>query len=289
MIDSTIQEFKVEIKEIKANGMTFYCRVCGLDNDGEPVILLHGFPESSYMWENILKFLAAQGYRCLAPDLRGYSIKARPQSVKNYRIDKIASDVVELAHALGFEKIHLVAHDWGAGCGWTVVELCPDLVNSWSVLSVPHMEAWYKAKKNNCDQIKLSWYITLFQLPIIPELLLGIATSIPYFHKFIWKESNTTAYLDIFRKFSGRRSIINWYRANYKLPISYGKVSIPTMLIWGNKDIAFARSGIEDTKNYMQTTRYKLVEIDAGHTLVQEVPFRVKDEILKHIQENPFH
>jgi pimeloyl-ACP methyl ester carboxylesterase len=287
MIDDEVREFKVEIKEIKANGMTFQCRVCGLDNIGEPIILLHGFPESSYMWEKTLKFLAAQGYRCLAPDLRGYSPKARPKGIQNYRIDKIASDVVALADILGFQKFHLVAHDWGAGCGWTLVELYPNLVNSWSVLSVPHMEAWYKAKKNNCDQIKLSWYITLFQIPIIPELFLGIATSIPFFHKFVWKESDTAAYANIFSKFVGRKSIINWYRANYKLPIPYGKVAIPTVLIWGNKDIAFARSGIEDTINYMETTDYKLVEINAGHTLVQDAPDKVRDEIFKHIQKHP--
>jgi pimeloyl-ACP methyl ester carboxylesterase len=289
MIDKKVQEFKVEIREIEANGMVFQCRACGLHNDGEPVILLHGFPESSYMWESILKFLAAQGYRCLAPDLRGYSPKARPQGIHNYRINKIASDVVALADVLGFQKFHLVAHDWGAGCGWTVVELYPNLVNSWSVLSVPHMEAWYKAKKKNWDQIKLSWYITLFQIPIIPELFLGIAISIPFFHKLIWKESDTKAYVDIFSKFTGRKSIINWYRANYKLPIPYGKVSVPTVLIWGNKDIAFARSGIEDTKNYMTTEDYELIEIDAGHTLVQEEPIRVREEILKHIQKHPFY
>ncbi len=279
---------KVEIKEFMANGMTFHCRVCGLDNDGEPVILLHGFPESSYMWENILEFLVAQGYRCFAPDLRGYSPKARPQGIKKYRIDKIASDVVELADVLGFKKFHLVAHDWGAGCGWTIVELHPHLVKSWTVLSVPHMEAWYKAKKNNCDQIKLSWYITLFQLPIIPELFLGIVISIPYLRKFVWEESNTTAYLDVFSKFNGRKAIINWYRANYKLPIPYGKVSVPTVLIWGNKDIAFAPSGIKDTRNYMETQDYQLIEIDAGHTLVQDAPQIVRDEIFKHIQKHPF-
>ena len=288
MVDNKVQEFQVEIREIEANGMTFHCRVCGLGNTGEPVILLHGFPESSYMWESILKFLAAQGYRCLAPDLRGYSPQARPKGIKNYRIDKIASDVVALADVLGFQEFHLVAHDWGAGCGWTVVELYPDRVNSWSVLSVPHMEAWYKAKKNNCDQIKLSWYITLFQLPIIPELLLGIATFIPCFRKFVWKESDTTAYLDVFSKFTGRKSIINWYRANYKLPIAYGEVSVPTILIWGNKDIAFARSGIEDTKNYMSSRDYQLIEIDAGHTLVQDAPNKVRDEIFNHIQKHPF-
>jgi pimeloyl-ACP methyl ester carboxylesterase len=115
-----------------------------------------------------------------------------------------------------------------------------------------------------------------------------LVTSIPFFHKLVWKESDTTVYVDVFSKFTGRKSIINWYRANYKLPIPYGKVSIPTILIWGNKDIAFARSGIEDTKNYMTTEDYKLIEIDAGHTLVQDAPNKVRDEIFHHIHKHPF-
>ncbi|MEM9275959.1 MAG: alpha/beta fold hydrolase, partial [Cyanobacteria bacterium P01_F01_bin.143] len=67
------QESPIEILEVTANEMNFRCRVCGMDNNGESVILLHGFPETSHMWEKVMKFLASKGYRCLAPDQRGYS------------------------------------------------------------------------------------------------------------------------------------------------------------------------------------------------------------------------
>lgn len=147
MESKTGQEFQVEFRELNANKMTFRCRVCGLENNGEPVILLHGFPETSHLWQGILISLASRGYRCLAPDLRGYSPRARSKAIESYRIDKIASDVVALADAIGFQKFHLVGHDWGSGCGWTVVELYPDRVNSWSALSIPHMDAFSRAKK----------------------------------------------------------------------------------------------------------------------------------------------
>jgi pimeloyl-ACP methyl ester carboxylesterase len=137
MKNVSYQEFPFEIKELTANNMIFRCRVCGMENSGEPVILMHGFPESSNMWEPMLVLLASKGYRCLAPDLRGYSAGARPKDVNSYRIDKIASDVIALADSVGFQKIQLVGHDWGAGCGWTIVEQYPDRVNSWSALSIP--------------------------------------------------------------------------------------------------------------------------------------------------------
>jgi pimeloyl-ACP methyl ester carboxylesterase len=91
---------QVEIRSLQANGMTFRCRVCGLDNPREPVILLHGFPETSHLWQNVLISLAAQGYRCLAPDQRGYSPGARPEAIDSYNIREIASDVIALADAI---------------------------------------------------------------------------------------------------------------------------------------------------------------------------------------------
>lgn len=283
------QEFPVEIKEITANGMKFRCRMCGMENSGEPVILMHGFPESSYMWEPMLVFLASKGYRCLAPDLRGYSAGARPKDIDSYRIDKIAHDVIALADIVGFQKIHLVGHDWGAGCGWTIVEQYPDRVNSWSALSIPHMKAFDIAKKEDPEQKAKSWYMDLFQIPIIPELVFGMIIGIDEMPQKLWNKSSegeVADYVNIFREQSAREAIINWYRANKELPIPYGDVSVPTILIWGNQDIAVARAGIEMTQNYMKG-EYTMIELDAGHTLVQEDFPRVSKEILSHLQKYP--
>lgn len=141
-MESKTSQVQIEIKELPANGMRFRCRVCGLENSGDLVILLHGFPETSHMREGVLISLASQGYRCLAPDQRGYSPGARPKDIADYHIKEIASDVIALADAVGFQKFHLVGQDWGSGCGWTVVQLYGDRVNSWSALSVPHMAAF---------------------------------------------------------------------------------------------------------------------------------------------------
>lgn len=280
------QEFPIEIREVKANGMTFRCRVCGLENSGEPVILLHGFPETSHMWSGILTSLASRGYRCLAPDQRGYSPGARPKDVDSYRINEIASDVVAVADAVGFQKFHLVGHDWGSGCGWTVVELFPERVHSYIALSVPQIAAFYNAKKTNPDQKKRSWYMDFFQIPAIPEILFGLI--ITGNRSSVWKRSSdreVADYLSVFRKFNGRQATINWYRANKTLPVQYGNVSLPTLLIWGNQDPAIGRAGVEMTKEYMKG-EYTLIELDAGHTLVQEKFERINQEILNHLQRH---
>ena len=161
--------YEVRIREIAANGMTFRCRICGLENQGEPVILLHGFPETSHMWERLMKELAERGYRCLAPDQRGYSPGARPKDIKNYLLSRTASDAAALADEVGFKKFHLVGHDWGSACGWAAVELYPDRIQSWTSLSVPHMTAFSHALTRNPVQMIRSSYMLLFQLPLVPE------------------------------------------------------------------------------------------------------------------------
>lgn len=280
---------QVEIKELKANGLTFQCRVCGLENSGDPIIFLHGFPETSHMWEGIMIDFASKGYRCLAPNQRGYSPGARPRGVKNYLINELASDVVALADAVEFKKFHLVGHDWGAGCGWAVVELYRNRIQSWSALSVPHMAAFDYAKQNDPNQMKQSRYIDLFQVPVIPEMMSSFGN-----YKMLRKawhiipNEEVEDYLTVFGKYSGRKSTINWYRANTNMPIEFRHVSLPTLFIWGNKDLYIGRTGVEMAKQYM-AGEYNMVELDAGHWLIQEKFERVRDEILNHIQNHPMN
>ena len=148
----------------------FNCRTAGLDNDGDAIILLHGFPETSHMWVDLLPILAQRGYRVIAPDQRGYSPRARPDNVKEYSIKKIAADVIAIADAFKVQRFHLVGHDWGSAIGWGVVAMNPDRVISWTALSVPHLKAFGHAYATDSDQQKKSRYISFFQLPFVPEL-----------------------------------------------------------------------------------------------------------------------
>jgi pimeloyl-ACP methyl ester carboxylesterase len=280
---------EIEIREIAANGYTFRCRLCGLENAGEPVIFLHGFPETSHLWEGILQAFAREGYRCLAYDQRGYSAGARPQGNEHYRIDAIASDAIALADGFGWSKFHLVGHDWGSGCGWTIVQLYPEKVASWSALSIPHLAAFETAKKTDPEQILKSWYIGFFQLPLLPESALGFA--VEGSHTSLWPFSSPEEiadYLTVFRSFEGRRATLDWYRANNTLPIAYGDVFIPTLMIWGNQDLFVGRAGVEMTRKYIKGD-YSYLELNAGHNLVQEQFDRVLQALLDHVRKYSFN
>ena len=277
---------KIDIKQVKTNGMTFKCRTAGLGNGGEPIIFLHGFPESSIIWNKIMLHFASEGYQCVAPDQRGYSEGARPKGKENYTMKNIASDVIAIADELGFKKIHLVGHDWGSGAGWSVVELYPDRVNDWTAMSVPHMAAFDYAKHNDPYQMEKSGYIDRFQVPLLPELKLKAKDYKVL--RDLWvvhPKEEIEDYLNILRKFSGRKAAINWYRANKEF-MKYGDVSIPTLFIWGNNDLAIGRVGVEMTKQYMKG-EYKFVELDAGHWLIQEKYDVVLKEISEQIKGHP--
>jgi pimeloyl-ACP methyl ester carboxylesterase len=144
----------VEIRNIDANGMTFRCREAG--TAGEPVILLHGFPETSHMWLPLMERLAAEGYRCLAPDQRGYSPGARPEGADHYRYIDTASDVrtgrrVPPNASISSELL-------GRGCGWAVVALHSNGCSAGRCRCRTPMPSARRSELTSRQ-----WYVTFFQ------------------------------------------------------------------------------------------------------------------------------
>ncbi len=86
--------------------------------DGPVVVLLHGHPQTNAAWDSVIPRLTARGYRCLAPNQRGYSLGARPRRRRDYRISELVGDVGALIDASGAQNVHLVGHDWGALVAW---------------------------------------------------------------------------------------------------------------------------------------------------------------------------
>jgi pimeloyl-ACP methyl ester carboxylesterase len=280
----------IAVRDIQANGMTFRCREAGPDG-GEPVVLLHGFPETSHMWIPLMERLAAEGYRCLAPDQRGYSPGARPEGIGKYRYEDMAGDVTALADAAGFERFHLVGHDWGAGCGWAVVALTPERLLSWTALSVPHVGAFGNAIRNDKDQAQRSQYITFFQAPGVAEAALSANDFAGL--KNVWSASSDAEkaeYLSVFEQPGALTGALNWYRGSRGIDpadagVTFGDVTTPTLFIWGNGDTAIGRVGVEAGHAFMKGP-YRFVELDAGHWLMQEQPARVIDETVAHLAAN---
>ena len=147
------------------DGLTFDVRDEG-PVDGDPVVLLHGFPERDTCWRDVAPLLHAQGLRTYAPDQRGYSPGARPPRRRDYTMHKLEADVVALIETIG-APVHLVGHDWGANSGWLVATHRPDLVRTWTAVSVPHPAAFRRAMFSS-RQAFSSWYMGAFQTPAPP-------------------------------------------------------------------------------------------------------------------------
>lgn len=285
-------EITVESSEVDANGLTFICRTAG-PVDGEPVVLLHGFPETSHMWEPLMAHLAADGYRCLAPDQRGYSPKARPADQASYRYEDLVADVFALARAHGFDRFHLVGHDWGAAVGWVALATDPSPVASWTALSVAHYAAVADAVWTDDEQQPYRDLLGIMLSPHGEEVFGG--DDLARLKEGAWTEATpeqVAEYVAVFSQPGAITAALNWYRASdghrrvldHEDHFEVGPLDTPTLTIWGNQDAYLRRTAIERAADLM-TGPYRLVELDAGHWLVQERPVEVRDEVLRHLRE----
>lgn len=280
----------IHSRELTVNGLTFTCLEAGPRN-GELVVLLHGFPETSHMWRPLITRLAEEGFRVLAPDQRGYSPGARPEGKENYRYINIATDVINLADAVGSTRFHLVGHDWGAGAGWATVCTWPQRVASWTALSVPHPAAFGRAIREDSDQKQRSQYINLFVQEGVAEAALTANDNAVL--KNVWRECDAETqaeYLRVFSQPGALTGALNWYRGSNGIEpeqegMNFGPVAVPTLMIWGNKDEAIGRKANEDAAQYM-TGPYRFLELDAGHWLIQEAPEAVITNVVAHVKGN---
>src|SRR5215212_11289271 len=154
----------------RRDGLTFDVIDAG-PSDGEPVVLLHGFPQDATAWNRVAPALHQHGLRTLALDQRGYSPMARPRGRAYYRLKETTADVLALLDAAGLPSAHVVGHDWGGVVAWALGAWHPDRVRTLTALSVPHPTAMQKAFLTS-DQGLRSYYMGLFQLPLLPERLL---------------------------------------------------------------------------------------------------------------------
>jgi pimeloyl-ACP methyl ester carboxylesterase len=270
--------------DVKVNDLTFTCRVSGLENTGDAVILLHGFPETSRMYYDLIPVLVSEGYKVVAPDQRGYSQGARPPKISDYSIDKLSQDVIDIADAFQFEKFHLVGHDWGSAVGWATAALYSERIISWTALSVPHLDAFFDAINTDKDQQQKSQYIKFFKKPILPELYFKIFGYT--YLKNIWRKSSQLEiekYLEVFKQRGALKASLNWYRANMNNEDKFiGDITTPTLIIYGLKDMAIGEKSVDESEKYL-TGDYKIEKLKAGHWLIQESFEAVSNSILQHL------
>nr|WP_299175157.1 alpha/beta hydrolase [uncultured Allomuricauda sp.] len=280
-----------KIIQIKIDELIFDCRTEG-NEENTMVILLHGWPETSHMWKKLMSSLAGKGYYCVAPNMRGYSENACPKGKKHYTLDKLAKDVIDISKFLNKPKFHLVGHDWGALIGWKLVHDHQDKILSWTGISVPHPQAFGKAMMTNEEQIKMSQYVKNFQLPYLPEK--GLRKDDFKILRKLWKNCEPAEiddYLKVFGNPNQLTASLNYYRSNYKLLKQaakgqiLGDINVPTLFIWGNKDIAVGSHSVNEGHGFMKKD-YEFIELDSGHWLIQTAYTELEKAISKHIVRN---
>ena len=271
---------------IKANSMEFRARVAGFDNrDGEGVILLHGFPETSIVWKPLLDKLAKAGYRAVAFDQRGYSPGARPFAKNAYTKGRLATDVLAVAEAAGFERFHVIGHDFGGAIAWTFVDRYPRRVLSLTSLSMPHPSALADTLGNPGSQWRRSSYMLFYRLPVLPELILGFnqAALLKYFKWQDHPREQVEEYERVFGEPGTLRAALNWYRVfRFRSLDPVGKIRPATLFLWGREDDAFGQVAATRTASYMDGA-YRLHAMEAGHNLMLEAPDLVAEEVLTHL------
>jgi pimeloyl-ACP methyl ester carboxylesterase len=268
------------------NGLTFDVRDAG-PADGPVVVLLHGFPQHNNSWDAVIERLTAQGYRCLAPNQRGYSPGARPPRRRDYRLPELVGDLGALIDASGAQQVHLVGHDWGAAVAWAAAAEMPERLKTVSPVSVPHPAAFVKSFLNSRQGLA-SYYMYLFQLPGIPEWAM-LRRNASFLSKSLRQSGQAPAVAErdaqAMLEPGALTAAINWYRA---LPLSNPgsinqKISVPTLYVWSDRDIALMPKSAYDTGRYV-TGEYRF-EIMPGvsHWIPDEEPDKLADLLLEWI------
>ncbi|OLY94209.1 Pimeloyl-ACP methyl ester carboxylesterase [Cnuella takakiae] len=255
--------------------------------DGLPVILLHGFPEAGFAWEQQVIRLAAKGYRVFAPDQRGYNRSSKPRGVAAYSIQFLVGDIIALMDATGCSQAVLVGHDWGGAVAWHLAMQHPDRVSKLIILNMPHPEVMRQTLLHNGKQRKKSSYAAFFQLPWAPEWLARrnnykwleqalVKTSRPN----TFTQTTIARYKQAWAKPGALTAMINWYRAySFVQPKNSRPLALPVLIIWGKKDaFLLYQMAVESAAH---CTHAQLVTLDdATHWLHHEAPQEVNARIL---------
>jgi pimeloyl-ACP methyl ester carboxylesterase len=280
---------EIEQISIEVDDMTFDALAAGPE-DGEAVLLLHGFPQTSLVYEQQLLALAEAGYRGIAPDQRGYSPGARPPEVEDYQIPDLVGDVVGMADSLGIDQFHLVGHDWGGMVAWHVAGREPDRLRSLTVLGTPHPEPYVAALSDPSDeQGTMSTYISMLTADGSEQALLDDDQALlkTIFEASGMPEGEEEPYLEALDNPEITTGAVNWYKATADGSIlDIGRITAPTLYIWSTEDVALGRTAAEGTEDYVDG-EYEFVELEGvSHWIQEEVPDELNTRLLEHLDAN---
>lgn len=298
------------------HGITLSCRASG--TPGRPVLLfLHGFPEAAFVWDALLEHFAQPahgGYRCVAPNLRGYERSSAPTEVAAYQAKELVKDIAATVAAITADAptpgrlSALVAHDWGGAVAWTVANQHPALMQRLVILNAPHPGPFLRELASSPGQQAASAYMNFLIRPDAPELLAenDFARLWPFFTNMgadqgplAWLDEPTRErYREIWR--CGLRGPCAYYAASplrppraqdpgaaaLSVPHERLAVGVPTLVIWGMNDSALPPGLLDGLDAWVpRLTLHR--EPEASHWIVHEMPERVASVIEAYLRQAP--
>jgi pimeloyl-ACP methyl ester carboxylesterase len=277
----------VERIRIPVGEFTFDALAAGPE-DGELVMMLHGFPQTGYSYKDQLPALAAQGFRVVAPDQRGYSPGARPTDVASYAVPNLVGDVLGMASALHHERFHVVGHDWGAAVAWALAGTVPQRVRSLTALSTPHLTAFGRAMAEaDSAQAQASSYFARFRSQgSQKDFLANDAAQLRALYA-PFGPSATEAYLSVLGTEEALGAALNWYRASAPTPGAAAPpamiVAVPTLYVLGRDDPYFAMSTAEASAEFV-TGPYRFEVLDGvGHWILEDAGEQLSGLLKEHL------
>jgi pimeloyl-ACP methyl ester carboxylesterase len=257
---------------------------------GPLVIFLHGFPEFWYGWRQQIQPLADAGLRVWLPDQRGYNLSDKPNGIAAYCLDELAKDVIGLIDSAGVDQCFLVGHDWGGTVAWWVALCYPDRLRKLAILNMPHPAVMLRSLTRSLAQIRRSWYVFAFQVPLLTEAILRnddydllvkalMSGSMP--------GSFTAQDLDSYRQSWWRKGAItgmlNWYRAVVRMPLNMSRdlrIKVPTLLLWGAQDVSLDREMAQSSLDLCDVGRLVIFE-NSNHWVQHDAAESVNKHLLE--------
>jgi pimeloyl-ACP methyl ester carboxylesterase len=256
--------------EITANGLRFAVMDEGA---GVPVVLLHGFPDTSSVWRHQIPALAAAGFRAIAPDLRGRGKSERPERVEAYALSNMVADVATIMDALGVPRAHVVGHDWGAAVAWLFASLMPQRVDRLVAISVGNPGA---RGLPTLESLQKGWYRLLFQFPTAEEVL---RQNDWYLLRTLFQGAvDLDQYIAHMAEPGALTAGLNWYRATFAPerlvgpPPALPPVQAPTLGIFGTGDLYLTEDEmVRSAERVAGPWQYERIE-GVGHWVPLEAP-----------------
>ncbi|WGV25496.1 alpha/beta fold hydrolase [Halotia branconii] len=269
---------------INTNGIKLHYVTQGT---GSLMLMLHGFPEFWYSWRHQIPEFA-QYFQVVALDLRGYNDSDKPKEQSAYVMDEFVKDVEGVIKGLGYDKCILVGHDWGGAIAWSFAYAHPQMVERLIVLNSPH-PAKFAQGLYTLKQLLRSWYILLFQLPWLPELLLQLSDFQAIkmviqgtaFHKKAFTQTDINTYKNAAAKPNAITAMLNYYRNIFQVFIfkkNWSILQVQTLMIWGENDTALGKELTYGTANYINDLKIRYIH-SCGHWIQQEKPELVNQYI----------